>query len=53
MRKQPKKYPMDGPPLRIQKLMMQPKKNYVELALWLKVNPNTRTETAQLCKLGK
>jgi hypothetical protein len=51
MKKQPKKYPMDGPPIRIQRLMMQPRKNHAELAEWLKSNPNTRPETAQLCKL--
>jgi len=49
--KRKKQYPMDGPPVRIQKLMMQPRKNHAELSDWLKSNPNTRPETAALCKL--
>lgn len=45
MRKQPKTYPVDGPPLRIQALMERPQTNKKELRLWAKANPQMRTET--------
>jgi hypothetical protein len=47
----PKKYPMNGPSLRIQRLMMQPQRNHKELSEWLKSQPNMREETAALCKM--
>lgn len=53
MRKQPKKYPMDGPPRHIQTLMMSPRKNSTALAAWLKNAQNVRPETAALCKMRK
>lgn len=49
-RKLPKRYPMDGPPKRIQQLMQSPKKNHKELFSWLKDNPQMRPETAALCR---
>jgi hypothetical protein len=45
-----KRYPMDGPPMRIQRLMQSPQRNHKELFSWLKENPGTRPETAELCK---
>ena len=40
-----KKYPMDGPPLHIQRLMMSPNSNKKELREWAKANPKMRPET--------
>ena len=34
-----KRYPMDGPPMRIQRLMQSPQRNHKELFSWLKENP--------------
>lgn len=45
--KKPKKYPMNGPSIMIQKLMESPQRNREELQKWAKENPNMRPETLQ------
>ena len=45
MKKTPKKYPMNGPSLRIQMLMMRPETNKAALRTWAKANPTMRPET--------
>jgi hypothetical protein len=45
MKKKPKVFPMDGPPLLIQNIMQSPLANRAELEAWLRDNPNHRNET--------
>jgi hypothetical protein len=45
MKKAPKKYPMNGPSLRIQELMQRPQTNADDLRKWAKANPTMRSET--------
>lgn len=49
--KKRKQYPMDGPPLHIQKLMKNPRKNRDELRAWAASNKSMRPETLAICYL--
>ena len=49
--KTPKRYPMNGPSLRIQKLMERPRANREELRSWAKSEPQMRTETLAILNL--
>lgn len=49
--RKPKRYPMNGPSLHIQRLMQSPQRNHKELSEWLKMHPEMRQETAALCKI--
>jgi hypothetical protein len=50
--KTPKKYPMNGPNLRIQAIMQNPAAHRDELKAWAKANPTQRPETlAAIAKL--
>jgi len=49
--KRPKKFPMDGPPLHIQRLMMSPRRNREELVKYFAANPGMRPETAAVLNL--
>jgi hypothetical protein len=44
--KTPKRYPMNGPTLEIQRLMQSPRRNAERLLQWLKSNPTMRHETS-------
>jgi hypothetical protein len=47
MKNKPKKYPMDGPPLHVQRMMLNPTNHRGELKSWAKSNPNIRRETLE------
>ena len=49
--KTPKKYPMNGPSLHIQRLMESPRKNRDELKAWAKSKPEMRSETLAIVHL--
>lgn len=51
MKKQPKKYPMNGPSLHIQRLMESPRRNADELKSWAKSKPEMRSETLAIISL--
>lgn len=49
MKKTPKKYPMDGPPLWVQQAMQRPALNRQLLQAWAKENPSMRPDTLAAC----
>ena len=51
MSKHPKKYPMDGPNLEIQRLMERPRANRERLRSYFKDRKNMRTETSAITEL--
>lgn len=51
MSKKKKSFPMDGPPLHIQRLMMSPRRNRDELKRYFRDYPGMRPETLAVLDL--